>query len=33
VASVGFVHNEDGRESKLRNLTITEYQAEKEALR
>ena len=33
VASVGFVHNEDGRESKLRNLTISEYQAEKEALR
>lgn len=29
VASVGFVHNEDGRESKLRNLTIEEYHAEK----
>jgi uncharacterized protein YPO0396 len=31
VANVGFVHNEEGRDSKLRNLTITEYQAEKEA--
>lgn len=31
VANVGFVHNEEGRESKLRNLTITEYQAEKAA--
>lgn len=31
VASVGFVHNEAGRESLLRNLSITEYQAEKEA--
>jgi uncharacterized protein YPO0396 len=31
VASVGFVHNEDGRESLLRNLTIDEYRAEKEA--
>jgi uncharacterized protein YPO0396 len=29
VASVGFVHNEDGRSSKLRNLSIGEYQAEK----
>ena len=29
VASVGFVHNEDGRASKLRNLTIEEYRAEK----
>jgi len=29
VASVGFVHNTDGRESKLRNLTIEEYHAEK----
>lgn len=28
VASVGFVHNEDGWESRLRNLTIEEYQAE-----
>jgi len=31
VANVGFVHNEEGRESMLRNLTITEYQAEKAA--
>jgi uncharacterized protein YPO0396 len=30
VASVGFVHNEDGRESKLRNLTIEAYRAERE---
>jgi len=29
IQSVGFVHNEEGRESKLRNLTIEEYQAEK----
>ena len=29
VSSVGFVHNEDGRASKLRNLTIEEYKAEK----
>ncbi|HUO77982.1 MAG TPA: SbcC/MukB-like Walker B domain-containing protein [Thermodesulfovibrionales bacterium] len=29
VASVGFVHSEDGRSSKLRNLSIEEYQAEK----
>jgi len=29
VASVGFVHNEEGRDSKLRNLSIEEYQAEK----
>ena len=29
VASVGFVHNEDGRASKLRNLTIEEYRAHK----
>ncbi|WP_028582797.1 ATP-binding protein [Desulfogranum japonicum] len=32
VASVGFVHNEDGRCSLLRNLTIEEYRAEKEQL-
>jgi len=32
VASVGFVHNEDGRASKLRNLTIEEYRAEKARL-
>jgi uncharacterized protein YPO0396 len=30
VASVGFVHNEEGRDSKLRNLTIEEYRQEKE---
>ena len=29
VASVGFVQNEDGRDSKLRNLTIEEYRTEK----
>jgi uncharacterized protein YPO0396 len=29
VASVGFVHNEEGRDSKLRNLSIAQYQAEK----
>jgi uncharacterized protein YPO0396 len=29
VASVGFVHNDEGRDSKLRNLTIEEYRAEK----
>lgn len=29
VASVGFVHNEDGKASKLRNLSIEEYHAEK----
>jgi uncharacterized protein YPO0396 len=31
VASVGFVHNEDGRDSVLRNLSIEEYRAEKES--
>jgi uncharacterized protein YPO0396 len=31
VSNVGFVHNEDGRASKLRNLTIEEYRAEKAA--
>jgi len=31
VASVGFVHNEGGRASQLRNLSIAEYQAEKAA--
>ncbi|HSQ40756.1 MAG TPA: ATP-binding protein [Fibrobacteraceae bacterium] len=30
VANVGFVANRDGRESQLRNLTIVEYQTEKE---
>ena len=29
VAGVGFVHNDEGRSSKLRNLTIEEYRAEK----
>ncbi len=31
VSSVGFVYNPEGRESLLRNLTIEEYRAEKEA--
>ena len=30
VSSVGFVQNGEGRDSKLRNLTIEEYRAEKE---
>ena len=30
VAGVGFVHNEDGRNSVLRNLKIEEYRAEKQ---
>ena len=30
VASVGFVHNEDGRVSRLRNLSIDEYRAERD---
>jgi uncharacterized protein YPO0396 len=29
ISSVGFVHNEDGRLSMLRNLTIEEYRAER----
>ena len=29
VSNVGFVHNEQGRDSKLRNLSIQEYRAEK----
>jgi uncharacterized protein YPO0396 len=29
VSSVGFVHNEEGQASKLRNLSIEEYRAEK----
>jgi uncharacterized protein YPO0396 len=33
VANVGFVHNEDGRHSLLRNLSIEEYHAEREARR
>ena len=32
VASVGFVHNEDGSASKLRNLGIAEYRAQRDAL-
>ncbi|MBB5348550.1 ATP-dependent exonuclease SbcCD, C subunit-like protein [Desulfoprunum benzoelyticum] len=32
VAGVGFVHNEDGRDSVLRNLSIKEYRAEKERM-
>lgn len=30
VAGVGFVHNEDGRASRLRNLTIEEYREQRE---
>lgn len=33
VSSVGFVHNEEGCASRLRNLSIAEYRAEKEARR
>ncbi len=33
VACVGFVHNENGRNSVLRNLSIEEYRAEKERLK
>lgn len=29
ISSLGFVHNEDGRSSKLRNLSIEEYREEK----
>ncbi len=32
VAGVGFVHNEDGRSSVLRNLSIEEYRAEKQRM-
>ncbi len=32
VHSVGFVHNEDGKLSRLRNLTIAEYREEKQRL-
>jgi uncharacterized protein YPO0396 len=32
VAGVGFVHNEDGRISVLRNLSIEEYRAEKQRM-
>ena len=31
VFSVGFVHNEDGRASRLRNLSIEEYRAQRDA--
>ncbi len=31
VASVGFVHSEDGRHSLMRNLTVEEYRAERAA--
>ena len=31
VASVGFVSNEEGRDSRLRNLTIEEYRQERAA--
>ena len=31
VASVGFVHNEDGSASRLRNLSIEEYRAQRDA--
>ena len=33
VANVGFVHNEDGRLSMLRNLSIQLYRAERAARR
>jgi uncharacterized protein YPO0396 len=32
VASVGFVHNEGGRDSRLRCLTIEEYRAQKASM-
>ena len=32
VSSVGFVHNEGGRESKLRNLSIAEYRSQKTSM-
>jgi uncharacterized protein YPO0396 len=31
VASGGYVHNEEGRRSMIRNLTIEEYRAEQAA--
>ena len=31
VSAVGFVHNDDGKASMLRNLTIEEYRAERDA--
>ena len=33
VSSVGFVHNVEGKDSQLRNVTIEEYRAEREARR
>ena len=33
VASVGFVHNDDGSASKLRNLSIEDYRAQRDALK
>lgn len=33
IASVHYVHNEEGRNSVLRNLTVEEYRAEKQAYR
>lgn len=33
VAAVGFVHNDQGRESKLRTLSIEEYKEQKRRLR
>ena len=33
VSSVGFVHNKEGKDSQLRNLTIEEYRAERDARR
>jgi len=32
VSSVGFVHNDGGKDSKLRNLSIEEYREQKEAI-
>ena len=32
VANVGFVHNEGGKASMLRNLSIAEYRAQKAAM-
>jgi uncharacterized protein YPO0396 len=31
VSSVGFVHNEDGAASRLRNLSIEDYRAQRDA--
>lgn len=33
VSSVGFVHNEGGKDSKLRNLSIEEYRKQKQAMK